>query len=63
MSNFLRYLRAVLWGLIGLGGRRSAADARVDRGGAVPMIAIALTLVLLLVVGLMALARFAAGGG
>lgn len=61
MSNFLRSLRAVLWGLIGLGGRRAAADARVDRAGALPMIAIALTLVLLLVVGLMALARFAAG--
>lgn len=62
MSNFLRSLRTVLWGLIGLGGRRAAADARVDRAGALPMIAIALTLVLLLVVGLMALARFAAGG-
>ena len=60
MSNFLRYLRAVLWGLIGLGGRRADADERVDQAGAVPMIAIALVLVLLLVVGLIALAKFAA---
>ena len=60
MSNFLRYLRAVLWGLIGLGGRRVDADERVDQAGAVPMIAIALVLVLLLVVGLIALAKFAA---
>lgn len=61
MSNFFRSFRAVLWGLIGLGGRRAAADARVDRAGAVPMIAIALAMVLLLVAGLIALARFAAG--
>ncbi|MGO4395382.1 DUF2970 domain-containing protein [Variovorax sp. M-6] len=61
MSNFLRYLRAVLWGLIGLGGRRADADERVDQAGAVPTIAIALVLVLLLVVGLIALAKFAAG--
>lgn len=61
MSKFLRYLRAVLWGLIGLGGRQADADSRVDEGGALAMIAIALVLVLLLVVGLIALAKFAAG--
>ena len=61
MSKFLRYLRAVLWGFIGLGGRRADADERVDQAGAIPTIAIALVLALLLVVGLIALARFAAG--
>ena len=61
MSKFLRYLRAVLWGFIGLGGRRADADQRVDHAGAIPTIAIALVLALLLVAGLIALARFAAG--
>lgn len=61
MSKFLRYLRAVLWGFVGLGGRRDDADERVDQAGALPTIAIALVLVLLLVVGLIALAKFAAG--
>ena len=62
MSKYLRYLRAVLWGFIGLGGRRADADDRVDQSGAIPTIVIALVLVLLLVAGLIALARFAAGG-
>ena len=61
MSKYLRYLRAVLWGLIGLGGRRADADERVDQAGAIPTIAIALVLALLLLAGLIALARFAAG--
>ncbi len=61
VSKFLRYLRAVLWGFIGLGGRRTDADARVDQAGAIPVIAIALVLVLLFIGALVALARFAAG--
>ncbi|RZL92012.1 MAG: DUF2970 domain-containing protein [Variovorax sp.] len=61
MSNFMRYVRAVLWAFIGLGGRQSDATSRVDKAGALPMIAIALVLVLLLVAGLIAVARFAAG--
>ncbi|MDM0021995.1 DUF2970 domain-containing protein [Variovorax saccharolyticus] len=62
MSKYLRYLRAVLWGFIGLGGRRADADQRVGQAGVIPTIVIALVLVLLLVAGLIALARFAAGG-
>ncbi|VTU24700.1 MULTISPECIES: DUF2970 domain-containing protein [unclassified Variovorax] len=61
MSKFLRYLRAVLWAFIGLGGRRSDAAGRVDQAGVLPTIAIALVLVLLIVCGLIALAKFAAG--
>jgi hypothetical protein len=61
MSKFFRYLRAVLWGFIGLGGRRADADERVDQAGAIPTIAIAMVLALLLVAGLIALAKFAAG--
>ena len=62
MSKYLRYLRAVLWGFIGLGGRRADADQRVGQAGVIPTIVIALVLALLLVAGLIALARFAAGG-
>lgn len=61
MSNFLRYLRAVLWAFIGLGGRRADAAGRVDQAGVLPTLGIALVLVLLIVGGLIALARFAAG--
>jgi len=61
MSNFMRYVRAVLWAFIGLGGRRSDAAARVDQAGVLPTIAIALVLVLLFVAGLIAVAKFAAG--
>lgn len=62
MSKFPRYLRAVLWGFIGLGGRRSDADARIDKTGVIPVIAIALVLVLTFVVVLIGVAKFAAGG-
>ncbi|MDM0028960.1 DUF2970 domain-containing protein [Variovorax saccharolyticus] len=62
MSKYLRYLRAVLWGFIGLGGRRADADQRVGQAGVIPTIVIALVLALLLVAGLIALARFVAGG-
>jgi len=61
MKQFLRYLRAVLWGMIGLGGRQSDARSRVDPAGALPTIGLALVLVILLVGGLIAVARFAAG--
>jgi len=61
MSKFLRYLRAVLWGVVGLGGRQADAASRVDEAGVLPTIAIAFVLVMLIVAGLIALARFAAG--
>jgi len=61
MAKFFRYLRAVLWGFIGVGSPAAQADERVDQAGAIPTIAIALVLALLLVAGLIALARFAAG--
>lgn len=60
MNQFLRYLRAVLWGMIGLGGRQSDARTRVDPAGALPTIGIALVLVILLVGCLMAIATLAA---
>lgn len=62
MSTFLGYLRAVLWAFIGLGGRRSDAESRVRKAGALPIIAIALVLVLLFVAGLIGIAHFVAGG-
>lgn len=62
LSNFLRVLKAVLWGFIGLGGRRSDAEKRLEgAGGPLPLVLVGLALALLLVGGLIALARFAAG--
>jgi hypothetical protein len=61
MSKYLRYLRAVLWASIGLGGRRADAAERVDEAGVLPILVIALVLVLLIVCGLIALAKFASG--
>jgi hypothetical protein len=61
MSNLMRALRAVLWSFIGLGGRRADADARTAQVGVLPLIGVALVVVLLIVAGLVALARFAAG--
>ncbi|MDM0004603.1 DUF2970 domain-containing protein [Variovorax sp. J22G73] len=61
MSNLMRALRAVLWSFIGLGGRRADADKRTAQVGILPLIAVALVVVLLLIAGLIALARFAAG--
>lgn len=61
MSNLIRALRAVLWSFIGLGGRRADAEKRTAQVGILPLIAVALVVVLLLVAGLIALARFAAG--
>ena len=61
MSNFMRAVRAVLWSFIGLGGRRADADRRTEQVGVLPLVGVALVLVLLLIAGLLALARFAAG--
>ena len=61
MSNFMRAVRAVLWSFVGLGGRRADADRRTEQVGVLPLIGVALVLVLLLIAGLLALARFAAG--
>lgn len=61
MSKFLRALRVVLWGFIGLGGRRSVADKRMDHIGLGTIIVIAAVLLGLLLAGLVALAHFAAG--
>lgn len=61
MNTFLRTLRAVLWSFIGLGGRRADAEKRTEQVGLLPLLAVAFVLALLLIVGLVALARFAAG--
>ena len=61
MSNLMRARRAVLWSFIGLGGRRADADKRTAQVGILPLIGVALFVVLLLVVGLITLARFVAG--
>lgn len=61
MSSFLRAIRAVLWSFIGLGGRRADADRRTEQVGLLPLVGVAFATVLLLVVGLLALAHFAAG--
>nr|WP_256735137.1 DUF2970 domain-containing protein [Variovorax sp. dw_954] len=60
MSILPRSVRAVLWSFIGLGGRRADADARTEDVGILSLVCIALVLVLLLVGGLIAVARFAA---
>ncbi|MGJ7511455.1 DUF2970 domain-containing protein [Variovorax sp. GT1P44] len=60
MSNFLGYIRAVLWAFIGLGGRRADAESRVGRAGVLPMILIALVLVVLFVAGLVGVAHLVA---
>ena len=62
MSKFLRALRVVLWGFIGLGGRRAVADKRMDHIGMGTILAIAVVLLGLILVGLVALAHFAAKG-
>ncbi|WP_371319940.1 DUF2970 domain-containing protein [Variovorax sp. dw_308] len=60
MSILPRSVRAVLWSFIGLGGRRADADARTEDVGILSLVCVALVLVLLLVGGLIAVARFAA---
>lgn len=60
MSKFLRALRAVLWSFIGLGGRRADAEKRTEQVGLMPLLLVALVLALVLIVGLVALARYAA---
>ena len=61
MSNLMRAVRAVLWSFVGLGGRRADADKRTSQVGILPLIGVALVVVLLLVAGLITLARFVAG--
>jgi hypothetical protein len=61
ISRFFSSLRAVLWGFIGLGGRQADAGERVQKGGMVSVIVIALVLVLLFVVTLIGVAKLAAG--
>lgn len=56
--NILRYVRAVLWSFIGL-GRRPDMDDLHRKADPVALIATALVLAALLVIGLVALARFA----
>lgn len=62
MSKFLRALRVVLWGFIGLGGRRAVADKRMDQIGVGTILAIAVVLLGLILAGLVALAHFASQG-
>jgi hypothetical protein len=61
MFNLMRAVRAVLWSFIGLGGRRADADRRTAQVGLLPLVGVALATVLLLIAGLLALTRFAAG--
>jgi len=61
MDSFLRTLKAVLWAAIGLGGRRADAEQRTQGVGIVPLLVVGAVLTVLLVVGLVALARWAAG--
>lgn len=61
LTTAWRHVRAVLWSFAGLGGRRADADARLEKAHPLALVAIAFVLVLLIVVGLVALARFAAG--
>lgn len=61
MRKFLNSLQAVLWALIGLGGRRADADKRVDQGSLPWAIVLAVVIVLLLVGGLIGIAKWAAG--
>lgn len=58
MVNILRYIRAVLWSFIGL-GRRADMDDLQRKANPVALIATALVLAALLVMGLVALARLA----
>ncbi|WP_038203073.1 DUF2970 domain-containing protein [Xenophilus azovorans] len=61
MSRFLRSLRAVLWAAIGLGGRRTDADQRVDSGSLPIILLLAFLLVLGLIGGLIFVVRLVAG--
>jgi hypothetical protein len=61
MNKLLRTVRAVLWSFIGLGGRRSNAEKRTEQVGFLPLAIVAFVLMLVLIAGLVALARFAAG--
>jgi hypothetical protein len=60
LQIFLRYLRAVLWSFIGLGGRSADASTRLKGANPLPLIAIAFGVVLAFLACLAALARFAA---
>ncbi|MEJ8824726.1 DUF2970 domain-containing protein [Variovorax humicola] len=60
MTVLPRSVRAVLWSFIGLGGRRADAQARTENISILTLVSVALVLVLLLVGGLIAVARFAA---
>lgn len=61
MNQFLRSVRAVLWGFIGLGGRQSDAEKRTEKVGFLPLVLVAFVLLLLLIVFLVGVARWAAG--
>ena len=62
MTTALRHLRAVLWSFAGMGGRRTDATDRLEKANPLALVVIAFALVALIVVGLVALAHFAAGG-
>jgi len=61
MNKFRKSLQAVLWAVIGLGGRRADAEQRVDGGSFALTLVLALVLVLALIGSLIGLARLAAG--
>lgn len=61
MKKLIQAVRAVLWSFIGLGGRRADAEVRTESVGILPLIVVAFVFVLLLLWGLVTLARMAAG--
>jgi hypothetical protein len=61
MNNVFRSLCAVLWASVGLGGRRADAEQRMESTSVVTVLFIALALVILFIVTLLGVARFAAG--
>ncbi len=60
MSKFRKSLQAVLWAAIGLGGRRTDAEQRVDGGSLALILVLALIFVLALIGGLIGIAHLAA---
>ena len=55
MKELFGVISAVLWSFIGLGGCRANAEQRTRNVGLIPIVAVALVLALLLVLGLVAL--------
>ncbi len=61
MSRILSSLQAVLWALIGLGGRQTNADRRMEQGSLAWVLVSVVLVVFVLVGGLLVAAKLAAG--